>query len=93
MTSERNSYQRKRLRSWLLARWRPGDPCPRCGQPMWRIEDIDMGHVVPRAIGGTFRDGVRLEHRSCNRRQGQQMTARLLAARGVDNRPWKRRGR
>jgi hypothetical protein len=52
-----------------LARWRPGDPCARCGQPMWQlqrwsggrlIEAIHLGHTADRT-GWTG-----LEHDHCN---------------------------
>ena len=61
------------LRRLLLARWRPGDPCARCGQPMWqrwrtangrRVTAIDLGHTADRT-GWTG-----LEHAACNRADG-----------------------
>jgi len=71
VTTDRNSYQRKTLRRLLLARWRPGDPCGRCGRPMYGPPSmIDLGHTVMAALGGTFADGARLEHRRCNRASG-----------------------
>jgi len=64
----------RKLREALLARWRPGDPCARCGQPMlyrWiiqpdgrRVSAIDLGHTTDRT-GYTG-----LEHRACNRTEG-----------------------
>jgi hypothetical protein len=53
-----------KLRTHLLARWRPGDPCARCGQPMWHRHLIDLGHTADRT-GYTG-----LEHRACNRADG-----------------------
>jgi hypothetical protein len=74
------------LRKQLLARWRPGDPCARCGQPMmyrWlatpdgrRVSAIDLGHTDDR------RSYTGLEHRSCNRRDGQRKTTAVLRRRG-----------
>jgi hypothetical protein len=53
----------------LLAQMREGQPCPRCGQPMYRSQALDRDHVVDRARGGT--DGMAvLSHASCNRRAG-----------------------
>lgn len=44
-------------------------PCPRCGEPMLRGQDLDLGHsedlvTNPAAIGD------RIEHAECNRRAG-----------------------
>ena len=50
------------MRRRLLARWRPGDPCARCGWPMYGPASmIDLGHTDDRA-GWTG-----LEHARCNR--------------------------
>lgn len=75
------------LRNRLLAAWRPGQPCARCGQPMlyrWtldsagrRVSAIDLGHDDQRT-GYTG-----LEHRACNRRDGQRKTTAILRARGA----------
>lgn len=63
------------LRAQLLARWRPGDPCARCGRPMWGpASKIDLGHDHVR--GGY----AGLEHSACNRRDG---AVRQNRARGV----------
>ena len=76
----------QRLRKRLLAAWRPGDPCARCGQPMlyrWmldasgrRASAIDLGHSDDR------RSYTGLEHRACNRRDGQRKTTAVLRGRG-----------
>jgi hypothetical protein len=73
-TARGYGWSHRKLREALLARWRPGDPCARCGQPMlyrWitgpdgrRISAIDLGHTADRT-GYT-----RLEHRWCNRSDG-----------------------
>lgn len=75
------------LRKRLLAAWTPGQPCARCGQPIWhlyaispstgrRVSVVDLGH----------RDGKNgyhgLEHRTCNRRDGQAKTTAINRARG-----------
>jgi hypothetical protein len=86
-TAERGyGTQHQRMRRYLLARWRPGDPCARCGQPMlhrWlidasgrRVSAIDLGHTDDR------RGYTGLEHRACNRRDGQRKTAAIARARG-----------
>lgn len=87
-TTKQRGYgsQHQALRKRLLARWRPGDPCARCGQPMlyrWllmpdgrRVSAIDLGHADDR----TAYTG--LEHRACNRRDGQRKTTAVLRMRG-----------
>lgn len=75
------------LRARLLAAWRPGQPCARCGQPMhyrWlpdasgrKVSAIDLGHNDQRT-GWTG-----LEHRACNRRDGQRKTTAINRARGI----------
>ena len=79
------AHQQTRAR--LLKAWRPGDPCARCGQPMlyrWlltpdgkKVSALDLGHTDDRA-GYTG-----LEHRACNRRDGQRKTTAILRARGT----------
>lgn len=86
-TSQRGyGPQHQALRSRLLNAWRPGQPCARCGQPMnyrWTLDSrgrqvsaIDLGHNDQRT-GWTG-----LEHRACNRRDGQRKTTAILRARG-----------
>jgi hypothetical protein len=77
MTDDRNSYLRRKIRKALFARWRPGDPCGRCGLPMWDKRLIDVGHITPMAFGGRLIDGARLEHRHCNRSAGAAMGNRM----------------
>ena len=68
------------------AAFRAGQPCARCGQPIWslwmldasgrRVSAVDLGH-------NDGRDGyIGLEHRRCNRRDGQRKTTAILRARG-----------
>ena len=78
------------------AAWRPGQPCARCGQPITSltmvdrrgrtVSAVDLGHVD--GSGKTAYQG--LEHQSCSRRAGQQMTAAILRARhgGGQARQW-----
>jgi len=74
------------LRARLLAAWKPGQPCARCGQPMWhrwkldqygrRVTALHLGHTDDR------RGYTGLEHRACNRRDGQRKTTAVLRMRG-----------
>ena len=82
------------VRNALLARWRPGDPCARCGQPMlyrWilrpdgrRVSAIDLGHTTDRS------GWVGLEHRRCNRGEGARRGNRMrgTSARWASARQW-----
>ncbi len=72
-----NTAAHKAERKRQLAAFTDGQPCPRCGQPMYRRQDLDLGHVVARAIGGTLSDGTRLEHRRCNRQAGGRLLGQL----------------
>lgn len=70
------AHQAERARRLRL--WKPGDPCARCGQPMYGpVSRIDLGHDHANVNGGY----LGLEHAACNRADG--------AARG--NRMWQRR--
>jgi hypothetical protein len=40
-------------------------PCPRCGEPMWAFQKLDLGHVIDVRPGG-FGGPRRLEHSACN---------------------------
>jgi hypothetical protein len=73
-----------------LLRYRPGDICPHCGQPIlyWPLpvarRYIDLPHAPGKA---GYLPG--LAHRSCNRRDGQRMTTAILNARqGTAPRAW-----
>jgi hypothetical protein len=67
----------------LLALHHDGDPCWRCGLPMFRWQRLDRDHVTDRAHGGTDGPAV-LAHASCNRgagaRAGNQVRQFSLAA-------------
>lgn len=49
-------------------------PCPKpgCGQLMLPGQDLDLGHVIPIALGGKY-GPRRIEHAHCNRREGQAL--------------------
>ena len=68
----------KTLRRWLLADLaaRPGQPCPRCGLPMYVSQLLDLDHTDDRT------GYLGLSHRACNRRDGQRKTTAILNGRG-----------
>jgi hypothetical protein len=74
---------RKRMRPRLTALLPM--PCPRCGQVMERGMLLDLGHIS-RAPELTYEpSNVRLEHRHCNRRDGQRVTtAKRMMRKPVD---------
>ncbi len=53
----------------LLAAHRDGDPCWRCGQPMYKWQQLERDHIIDRAHGGTNGPAV-LAHACCNRSAG-----------------------
>lgn len=63
-------------RKRLLAQHRDGDPCWRCGQPMYKWQKLDRDHIVDRALGGTAGAAV-LAHQSCNRAAGARLGNQL----------------
>jgi hypothetical protein len=73
-----NTGPHRTLRKWLLADLarRPGQPCARCGQPMYVTQLLDLDHTDDRA------GYLGLSHRACNRRDGQRKTTAILKARG-----------
>lgn len=73
-TTEQRGYgtAHRAERDRRLARWKPGDPCARCGRPMYGPPAlIDLGHTADR----TAYTG--LEHRSCNRGEGARRGNRM----------------
>lgn len=67
-------YQHQQARTAYLANWQPGDPCARCGQPMWGpATEIHLGHTDDRT------GYIGLEHAACNTADG--------AKRGNEDRP------
>jgi hypothetical protein len=56
-------------------------PCPRCGGVMMKGMKLDLGHRS-RTPGAEYdHANVRLEHRSCNRKDGQRITMGIRQAR------------
>jgi len=53
----------------LRAQHRDGDPCWRCGQPMYKTQALERDHVIDRVLGGADGPAV-LAHASCNRSAG-----------------------
>ena len=76
--SETNTAAHKRARKLTLADLarRPGQPCARCGLPMYPTQLLDLDHTDDRA------GYLGLSHRACNRRDGQRKTTIILNARG-----------
>ena len=86
-------HRHRKERDRRLALWRPGDPCARCGQPMWHktvttpacrsVSVLDVDDYTGRAVGGP--QVKRLAHRHCmaalrNSRPEIDATAESLAA-------------
>jgi hypothetical protein len=87
-TEERGLGQAHRTdRQRLLALHHDGDPCWRCGQPMYKSQPLDRDHVIDRALGGAQGPAV-LAHRWCNRgagaKLGNQLEPRTIQAAGRD---------
>ena len=58
-------------------------PCPRCGQVMSPSMKLDLGHIS-RHPSATFEPtNLRLEHRACNRKDGQRITAAKRRSHGL----------
>lgn len=73
-------HAHRRQAAWLKARMHDGDPCCRCGLPMYRGQALEADHhQVPMAMGGVLPDA--LAHASCNRRAGAILGNRLRGAR------------
>lgn len=64
------AHQIERVR--LLAEFRDGDLCWRCGRPMRYWQQLDADHVTARALGG-IGSPVRLAHAKCNRAAGSRL--------------------
>jgi hypothetical protein len=66
-------HQRDRKRQ--LAGLRDGQPCPRCGRPMYRWQYLDLDDFPGRMFGGP--QVKLLSHRYCNRAAGARMGNRI----------------
>lgn len=80
-------------RTWQARIDAGGVDCGRCGLPILRGMQWDLGHVVDRALGGTEADGLWPEHaRSCNRSAGGRLAhalkARPIRASSGQTRSW-----
>lgn len=86
-------HQKPRMAA--LAALRDGDPCPRCGLPMYRwmvtwnagrptSRWLDFDDFPGRAFGGP--QVKRLAHRRCNRRAGAMLGNRLQRRRRTPRR-------
>ena len=49
-------------------------PCARCGQVMTKEMKLDLGHITRDPKAHYLPSNLRLEHRACNRRDGQRIT-------------------
>jgi hypothetical protein len=69
--------EHQRLRRTAIATMKPGTPCGRCRQPMWRDQALDLDHSDDR------RRYVGLAHASCNRRAGARVRWARARARAL----------
>lgn len=60
----------------LKAALRDGEPCWRCGEPMYSWQALERDHVIDRVHGGANGPAV-LAHASCNRSAGATMGNQL----------------
>ena len=78
------AHQARRKR--LLAAWKPGQPCARCGQPMlyrWLIKPDGSQVTALHLDHDDQRTGYRgLSHARCNLQDGQAKTTAINRARG-----------
>ena len=84
MTAPRYDAAHRRARKAFLGRLQDGDPCARCGRPMYRANArwLDLDH-----IDGSPDQYRGLTHRACNRRSGavKGNKARGAARHGIAN--------
>jgi hypothetical protein len=66
-------HQQARKRA--LAAMPEGQPCARCGRPMYHAQQLDLDHFPGRMFGGT--QEMRLSHARCNRRAGGRIGGRI----------------
>lgn len=63
-------------------------PCPRCGGLMTKDMPLDLGHIMRGPAVDYDPANLRLEHRSCNRRDGQRIaTAGRLSRKNRERMP------
>lgn len=69
-----NPYGRKHAtkREAAIEALVPGTPCPFCGYPMFKHQDLDLDHVTPVKYGGA-NGKTRLAHSHCNRSAGAKL--------------------
>lgn len=60
----------------LKAALREGEPCWRCGEPMYSWQKLERDHVLDRSLGGAQGPAV-LAHASCNRSAGATLGNQL----------------
>lgn len=85
-----NAHQQLRRQLLPLAY---GQPCRRCGQPMFKWQALDLGHPDdrPRMADPHNLAGAAIEHARCNRAAGQRLATRLRTtrtARRSNRREW-----
>lgn len=83
-------YPHEKLKKQLLAAWRPGQLCVRCGEPMWerwtldrsgrRMSAIHLGHNDDRTAW------TGLEHAHCNLSDGARRGNAMRGVAAVDGR-------
>jgi hypothetical protein len=74
-TSRGYGYQHKMARRKALAVMRDGDPCSRCGKPMFKGQQLHLDHSDDRT---TY---LGLSHRRCNELAGARKGGRATARR------------
>ena len=72
-------YAHQQLVRAARAAYVAGQPCARCGKPIWPAQPVDLGH----ADGTAKQQYAGLEHRSCNRAAGARLKNRRARAQRV----------
>jgi hypothetical protein len=81
MPSKGNTTQRgygrehQLIRARLLRTLKPGEPCVRCGESMYKWQRLQAGHAELSASEGGKAE--RLEHAECNEEAGRLKAAAL----------------
>lgn len=71
-TPGNHDSRQKTFRKQVLKDFSPGDPCGKCGLPIWTPPDA--GHIIPLALGGTYEvTNGQAEHARCNRSAGARL--------------------